>query len=154
DVFTLTSIFPIWIALLSWPFFGETPTAQVWLSVISGVIGVAIIQQYDVQRTKYIAVFPLGVSIFTAFAMIGLDRPKGIHTLAVVVHFHTVALTFALATFFLFGREKPFTLQSGSALWQLIGVGLSATVGQLFLTLAFMHGDPSRVSVVGLTQIL
>jgi len=153
DVFTLTSIFPIWIALLSWPFFGETPTAQVWLSVVSGVIGVAIIQQYDVVRTNYIAVLPLGVSIFTALAMIGLHRLKGLHTLAVVVHFHTVALTFALATFFLFEREKPFSLQSGT-LWQLAGVGLSATVGQLFLTLAFMHGEPARVAVVGLTQIL
>src|SRR5207237_2471435 len=46
DVFTLTSIFPIWIALLSWPFFGETPTGQVWFSVVSGVCGVALIQQY------------------------------------------------------------------------------------------------------------
>ncbi len=36
---------------------------------------------------------------------------------------------------------------------QLLGVGLSATVGQLFLTLAFTHGDPAKVSVVSLTQI-
>src|SRR3984893_9169113 len=40
DVFTMVNVFPIWVALLSWPLLGETPTAQVWLSVLSGVLGV------------------------------------------------------------------------------------------------------------------
>ena len=36
----------------------------------------------------------------------------------------------------------------------LLGVGLTATVGQIFLTQAFAAGSPARVSVVGLTQIV
>jgi drug/metabolite transporter (DMT)-like permease len=32
-------------------------------------------------------------------------------------------------------------------------VGLSATVGQFFLTKAFTSGPPARVSVAGLTQV-
>jgi drug/metabolite transporter (DMT)-like permease len=154
DVFTLTSIFPIWIALLSWPFFGEKPTLQVWLSIFSGVLGVALIQQYHLASANYVALVPLGVSIFTALAMIGLHRLKGIDTLAVVVHFHMVALCFALATFFLFDRDKPFSVPAGLPLCQLLGVGLGATIGQLFLTLAFTHGDPAKVSVVSLTQVI
>jgi len=36
----------------------------------------------------------------------------------------------------------------------LVDVGLAATFGQLLLTRAFAAGPPSRVSVVGLTQVV
>ena len=36
----------------------------------------------------------------------------------------------------------------------LLGVGAAATVGQLAMTKAFALGSPSRVSVVGLMQIV
>jgi drug/metabolite transporter (DMT)-like permease len=35
----------------------------------------------------------------------------------------------------------------------LLGVGITGTIGQIFLTKAFAVGDPSRVSVVGLSQV-
>jgi drug/metabolite transporter (DMT)-like permease len=94
------------------------------------------------------------VSLFTALAMIGLHRLKGIDTRAVIVHFALVGLLFAIAAFFLFERRKPLVAPSARQLLLLAGVGLSATVGQLFLTLAFTHGEPAKVSVVGLTQII
>ncbi len=154
DVFTLVNIFPIWIALLSWPLLGEPPSGLVWLSVLSGVVGVCLIQQPHLESANYVALVPLGVSIFTALAMIGLHRLKGIDPRAVVVHFSMVALCFAIAALFLFGHEKRFEIPVGTALWQLIGVGVCATIGQLCLTMAFTHGDPSKVAVVGLTQIV
>lgn len=45
DVLTLSNMFPIWVACLSWPLLGEAPPGHVWLSVGSGVLGVALIQQ-------------------------------------------------------------------------------------------------------------
>jgi drug/metabolite transporter (DMT)-like permease len=36
----------------------------------------------------------------------------------------------------------------------LLGIGLTATAGQLFLTKAFTLGEPAKVSIVGLTQIV
>jgi drug/metabolite transporter (DMT)-like permease len=36
----------------------------------------------------------------------------------------------------------------------LLGVGVAATLGQVFVTLAFTTGQPDRVSVVGLMQIV
>ncbi len=154
DVFTLVNVFPIWIALLSWPLLGEPPSRQVWLSVFCGIAGVAVIQQYHLASANYVALVPLGVSLFTAFAMIGLHRLKGIDTRAVVVHFSFVALCFAIGTFFLFERKQVFTFPEGVRLWQLLGVGIFATIGQLLLTLAFTHGEPAKVAVVGLTQIV
>src|SRR5262249_10098423 len=127
---------------------------HVWLSVFCGVIGVAVIQQYHLGAANYVALVPLGVSIFTALAMIGLHRLKGIDTRAVVVHFHMVALSMAVATFLVFDRKRAFSVPAGVPLCQLVGVGLGATIGQLFLTMAFRHGEPAKVSVVGLMQIV
>lgn len=154
DVFTITNIFPIWVALLSWPLLGETPTGQVWLSVLSGVFGVALIQQPHLAQANFVVLIPLAVSVFTALAMIGLHRLQGIDTRAVVVHFAMVGLWFAVAALFIFERKKAFVMPSGVPLLQLAGVGVSATIGQFFLTLAFTHGEPAKVSVVGLTQIV
>jgi drug/metabolite transporter (DMT)-like permease len=36
----------------------------------------------------------------------------------------------------------------------LIGIGVAATFGQVFLTKAFAAGPPTKVSVVALTQIV
>jgi drug/metabolite transporter (DMT)-like permease len=47
--------------------------------------------------------------------------------------------------------------RGGSLDWRsaalLLGVGVSATIGQLLLTMAFAAGSPARVSVVGLSQV-
>jgi drug/metabolite transporter (DMT)-like permease len=154
DVFTLVNVFPIWVALLSWPLLGEAPTGQVWLSVLCGVLGVALIQQPHLASANYVALVPLGVSFFTAFAMIGLNQLKGIDPRAVVVHFSMVALCFALAAFFLLERKQTQVAPLGWPTLQLLGMGLAATVGQLCLTMAFTHGNAAKVSVVGLTQIV
>ena len=36
----------------------------------------------------------------------------------------------------------------------LLGIGVTASIGQLLLTKAFTGGDPAKVSVIGLTQVL
>jgi drug/metabolite transporter (DMT)-like permease len=154
DVFTLVNVFPIWVALLSWPLLGEMPGPHVWVSVVCGVFGVILIQQPHILKGDYLVLIPLGVSIFTALAMLGLHRLKGVDARAVVVHFSFVALCFAVGAFFAFRREKILSFPVGVPLWQFLGVGVGATIGQLCLTLAFTHGEPAKVSVVGLTQIV
>ena len=34
DVLTLANIFPVWVALLSWPVLKEKPSAGVWLAIV------------------------------------------------------------------------------------------------------------------------
>jgi drug/metabolite transporter (DMT)-like permease len=59
-----------------------------------------------------------------------------------------------VALFSVEGRLPVEQLADGTTLAMLVGVGLSATIGQLFLTKAFTIGSPAKVSVVGLTQIV
>jgi drug/metabolite transporter (DMT)-like permease len=155
DVLTLTNMFPIWVALLSWPVLKERPTAGVWLSVASGVIGVVLIQQPHFAKGNFATLVALASSLSTAVAMLGLHRLYDLETEAIVVHFSAVAVLFCVASFLLFDHSNTFlSALDGKALLMLVGVGLTATVGQILLTKAFAAGPPAKVSVVALTQIV
>jgi drug/metabolite transporter (DMT)-like permease len=154
DVFTLTHMFPVWVAVLSWPLLGAPPPGSVWAAVASGVAGVALIEQPHLAEENFASLIALAASFSTALAMIGLHRLKGIDPRAIVVHFSAVALVMSLALFALFERNAPTAVPEGDVLLRLLGVGVLATVGQLLLTKAFASGHPARVSVVGLSQVL
>jgi drug/metabolite transporter (DMT)-like permease len=154
DVLTLINIFPLWVALLSWPLLGEAPPSHVWLALVSGVAGVALIQRPHLARGDFAIVVPAAGSFFTAVAMIGLHRLRELEARTVVVHFSAVALCFCVASLFVFENEPTPREETGRVVLMLLGVGVTATVGQILLTRAFAAGDPSRVSVIGLTQIV
>jgi drug/metabolite transporter (DMT)-like permease len=154
DVLTLTNTFPLWVVCLSWPLLGETPPGSVWLAVAGGVLGVALVQQPHFAQGNTASLLALGAALSTAVAMLGLHRLEGIDAWAILVHFSAVAVLFCVASFFLFDRDGlPWTVPSSWDLLLLLGVGGSATVGQLFLTKAFTAGPPAQVSVIGLSQI-
>jgi drug/metabolite transporter (DMT)-like permease len=154
-VLTLTNMFPIWVAFLSWPMLGVWPTGRVWAAVVTGVAGVYFIQHPQSEGPSTALIVALACSLSTAVAMLGLHRLQGIDPRAIVVHFAGVATLFCIATFFLFDRT-PGTLPwwDWRPLLLLLGIGVTATIGQLFLTKAFATGDPAKVSVVSLTQVV
>jgi len=152
EVLTLTNMFPLWVAVLSLPLLGEWPSVDVWPAVLIGIVGVVLIQQPQFGGDK-LAVAAALVSAFTsAIAMIGLHQVREIDPRAVVAHFSGVAFLTCIGALFVFPRTRELVIDPWTVVL-LLGVGVSATVGQLFLTLAFSHGEPARVSVVGLSQV-
>jgi drug/metabolite transporter (DMT)-like permease len=155
NVLAITNTFPIWVALLQWPLNGVKPARSVWLSVFAAVGGVFLILDPSLDDGNVAIGFAVVASVATAFAMLGLNRLQWLDTRAVVVHFSGVALVFATVALFSVEHRLPTEqLADGMTLAMLVGVGLSATIGQLFLTKAFTLGSPAKVSVVGLTQIV
>jgi drug/metabolite transporter (DMT)-like permease len=155
DVLTLTNLFPVWVALLSWPLLKEPPSLQVWLSVASSIVGVVLIHQPHFAEGTVATLVAVACSFFTAIAMLGLHRLQGFDHRAIVVHFSAVACLFCVGSLVWFDRQPPFQAVPEGWPWlKLLGVGLAATIGQLFLTKAFAAGPPAKVSVVGLTQIV
>jgi drug/metabolite transporter (DMT)-like permease len=158
-VLTLTNTFPLWVAVLSWPLLGERPAGSVWLAAGCGVLGVLLIQRpfhhESVGAGDVAALLALVSSFATAVAMLGLHHLQEVDTRAIVVHFSSVAVLFCLGAIAVGGPVAHLggVLQART-LVALLGVGLTATVGQLFLTRAFAAGPPARVSVIGLTQIV
>jgi drug/metabolite transporter (DMT)-like permease len=84
--------------------------------------------------------------------MIGLHRLRELDPRAIVAHFSAVALACCVGALFVFPRTRELVLNVRTATL-LLGVGGIATIGQLFLTMAFTAGPPARVSVVGLSQV-
>jgi len=155
DVLTLTNTFPIWVALLSWPLAGERPTLGVLLAALCAVAGVAVTQKADFGKLELGHYSALAASGFTAVAMLGLNRLKGVGSMAVVVHFSGVSTLFCVVAYLLDERETGIAkLEETENLVLLLGVGVVATLGQVFLTKAFRAGSATKISVLGLSQVV
>jgi drug/metabolite transporter (DMT)-like permease len=154
DIYAIANIFPLWIALLSWPMLGRFPSGMVWVSIVSSIVGVALIQGAELSSGKYAALIVVAMSLFTAIAMMGLNRLKHLDPRAVVVHFSGTALAFAVLSLFIFPWQEPVEPFSAIHGLELIAIGLTAAIGQYYLTKAFTSGDPARVSVASLSQFV
>jgi drug/metabolite transporter (DMT)-like permease len=154
DAITLTSTFAIWIAILAWPLEGRLPAPGVWLALACSFTGVLFIQDPQFQSSRFDIGVALVCAFFSAIAMHGLHRIKGVDHLAIVIHFGIVASITAMAALLATAGPETFHSLSGTVLLMLIGVGASATVGQVFLTKAFATGPPTKVAIVSLSQIV
>jgi drug/metabolite transporter (DMT)-like permease len=154
DVLTITNMFPIWVAVLSWPLLGETPGVEVWIAVVMGLAGVALIQQPHLAAGNPAMIYAVVSSFTSAIALLGLHQLRDLDVRAIVVHFSAVSLAFCLVAWFVFPHDASPHLELGAAAWTMFfGMGVAATAGQICLTKAFALGDPAKVSIVGLTQV-
>jgi drug/metabolite transporter (DMT)-like permease len=156
DALTLSNMYPIWIAVLSWPLLGEVPEREVWFGVVCGMAGVVLMQQpYLAEGNMGTVAATLG-SVTSAIALIGLHRLKGIDPNAIVVHFSVISILFLLGSLFVWPTAHELGPQlslSGTLPFFLLAVGVFATIGQLLLTRALASGVPARVAIVGLSQV-
>ncbi|MEX0979356.1 MAG: DMT family transporter, partial [Pirellulales bacterium] len=152
----LTNMFPVWVALLSWPLIGSAPTKDAWIAIAVGICGVALVSQPHFAEARPLpALVALVASVSTSVAMLGLHRLRQVDPRSIVAHFSGVSLVACLALLVLDPADSlaASNLETDTVL-MLVGVGICATVGQLFLTKAFAAGPPARVSVVALTQVV
>lgn len=157
EVLTLTNTFPIWVALLSWPLLRVRPTLSVWLAAGCGVCGVALIQSPHFQAdgtASFALALSMTAALTNAIAMLGLHRLKNVHPWAIVVHYSGVATLFVLIACLIDPPGGLDALTKPNVLFLLMGVGVAATLGQVCITRAFTIGAPTRISVVGLMQIV
>lgn len=152
---TLSSTVPIWTALLAWLLLGYRPTLQIWVAIAAAIAGVVLIQRPYLRGGNLAGLAALGHAFFWAIGMIGLNRLSWIDPRAIVTHFAGVSTFVALIFFLLTGADVgPSILDNKALLLMLTGVGVTGTIGQLGMTRAFALGHPSKVAVVGLTQIV
>ncbi len=156
DVLTLTNTYPLWIILLTAVVMNLPPTFAEVVGVLSGLAGVALIQQPHLGGDGLAAGVALLSSVSTAVAMLGLHRLRHIQAPAIVAHFAGVASLVALIGIGLFLRHGSFGPRVGAPLtWLLLlGVAVSGTIGQFCLTKAYTDGAPNEVSIVALSQVI
>jgi len=151
----LTNTAPLWIGLLSWPVLGKAPTRSVWVAILLSLVGVAIIQRPERDVDPFASAAAAGAAVCTSFAMMGLHRVAALDHRAVVAHFSATAAVFTFAASLVVGGGHFPAPPDDVRVWQLlVAVGLSATIGQLFMTRAYAKAHPANVAVVGLSQVV
>ena len=162
-VLALTNMYPLWVAILSWPLLGVLPSGKTWLALAISCLGmwmvyassmVATTLPSDVSTPRTAIPMAILAGMLSGVALINLHRVKHIDTRSVVAHFSGVATTCSLVVWLLVPVSVPIRPVDTASIVRLIGIGLAATVGQLCLTKAFATGSPARVSVVGLSQVV
>ena len=162
-VLALTNMYPLWVAILSWPLLGILPSKKTWIALVisclgmwmvyaSSIVAVASPSNFSTPRTA----IPMAIlaGMLSGVALINLHRVKHIDTRAIVAHFSGVATACSLVVWLIVPVSPSTRPIDFVSVMRLIGIGLAATVGQLCLTKAFSTGSPARVSVVGLSQVV
>lgn len=157
DALTLMSMYPLWIVVMTALWLRRTPSALEVGGMVSGLIGVVLIQQPHGGGDRLAVGVAVASSATTAIALMGLHRLRHVDTRAVVAHFAGVGSLIAgtwLVVRAAFGSPSgPLLPLDVLTLSLLLGVAVSGTLGQFCLTRAYAIGVPTRVAVIGLSQI-
>ncbi len=160
-ILSLSSMYPIWVAVLGWPLLGHLPSRDTWLALAISTLGMLMVYSAAIGDTSSLAVhdvpyiaIPAGAfaGLLSGIALIGLHKVKDVDPTAVVAHFSAVSTVVAFAIWAAIPASKTVETDSSSLL-RLVLVGVTAMLGQMFLTKAFAAGRPARVSVIGLSQV-
>src|ERR1051325_4338119 len=152
---TLSNTVPVWVALLAWMLLGYRPTAQIWVAIAAAIAGVVLIQRPYLAGGNLAGLAALAHALCWPIGVIGLNRLSRAAPRAVVVHFAAVSTFVSLAFFLLSGADSSYGILGNKALLLLLGsVGLTGLIGQFEITRAFALGHPSKVAIIGLTQIV
>ena len=156
DALTLTSMYPLWIVVISGLWLRRIPSAWEVGGIASGLIGVALIQQPHLGGDALAVGVAVASSATTAVALMGLHRLRHVNTSAVVAHFAGVASLISAGWLLVRSAEgaSPAMLYDPLTLGLLLGVAVSGTLGQFCLTRAYALGVPTRVAVIGLSQVV
>jgi drug/metabolite transporter (DMT)-like permease len=154
DATTISNLYPLWIAVLSWVWLRHPPSFGELLALASGLTGVVLIVQPGLGVQPDAALAALTGSVATAVAMLGLHRLRDVDPWAIVAHFSGLASLLAFGFWWTLDRDLATDDFSAPMLILLLVVGVAATVGQVCLTRAYARGKPTSVGVAGLMQVV
>lgn len=154
DAITLSHAYPLWIVVLAAILARRWPLPNEALGVACGLAGVVLIQRPHLGGDCLAAIVALISSVSSAVAMLGLHRLRGVDARAIVAHFAGVASLVAAVGLLTRPDVLQWSIFEPWTIALLLGVCLSGTFGQVCLTRAYAAGPPTKVAVVGLTQVV
>lgn len=155
DATALLNTTPLWIALLAYLTLRESTNRAVLFALAAAGSGVVLIERPTIAAGSVAGLVALGAGVTSALAMVSLRRLGRETPEAVVVHFSWVAtvVTGVMLVAEVLRQGGHPRIDAIGAL-ELLGVGLGATVGQLFLTRAYALDRAARVGAAGWVQVV
>ncbi len=150
DATMLAKLSPFFVAIFAAVFLHERLTARISTALILGFAGGLLVIKPSFDLAVLPALIGAASAVFAGAAYVLLrflrnrEAPE-----TIVLHFSLVSVV-GLLPFILpdFGRPTPTE-------WALLlGIGLSAAVGQLSLTASYRHGPAGQVALAGYANII
>lgn len=155
DSITIFAMSPIWITAILAVFFGERTHTGVWLHVALALGGVYVMQRPTFDAESFPILVAILGSVIVAVVKVSLSRCANLHPLSVVVHHTGFTTLVTLVACFVVTDTLVLDPNMAASRWLwLIPVGLVGTVAQVFMTLAYAHGNTTMVALVGLSNIV
>ena len=138
----LTYSTPLFIPFIAWFWIGEKPPAVVYPAALTGLIGIAFIVKPGAGDIDLFAgLVGICSGVLAACAMVSIRRISDTEPAPRIVFYFAAMATMISAVPMLWAWQMP----DPKTLVQLVGAGLSATVGQLCLTRAYALAPAARV---------
>ena len=151
DATTLNYSAPFFVPFVWWIWMREKINVHIWWSIIVGFLGVAVILNPSRQIFQLGFLFGLFAGIASAIALSALR----------VLNLKREPMSRSLFYYFLIGSilSFPFALvyweqPTGTEWFEIIGIGVATSVGQILLTIAYRYGTASYLSPLGYVSVI
>ena len=150
DADTLMKLNPFWTILLSLIFLNEKVRNYQFIAMIVAIAGMLFVVKPEFSSSMFPAIAGLLSGIFAASAYTcvrALSTREAPYTIVFYFSFFSiiVLIPFTIFTF------EPMTM---TQVWYLIGAGLSASAGQIGITLAYSYAPAKDISIFTYASII
>ena len=164
DAMTFSKTSPIFTAVFAWFFLHERMSKLGWIAVFLGFIGIVLITNpsgFHFSKTDLLGIFS-GVGAALAYTSVR-ELKKYYDTRAIVLSFMGVGTVGPLLLLILSNYVKipeldfmlgTFVMPSGMVWIYVVGMGLFATLAQLYMTKAYGASQAGIVGAVSYTNII
>ncbi len=143
DAVLLTYLSPMLVALLSPWTTGERPSGRVWLALLVGLPGVALVAGPTGSLDPWGVAAGLGAAFFAAEAYLSVRVLTRTDARSAIVFWFSAVGALLSTPAWLDGATLPSALQ----LAQLVAIGITGAVAQHLLTLAYSYAEAAEIAV-------
>ena len=150
DASLLNKVSPFFVTMFAAIWLGERITRPVALGLGLAFIGATLVIKPGFDWQPLPALAGLGSGLFAGLAYTVVRKLKGHESPRRIVFYFSLISTVAMIPFLVWRHVMPVGWQW---VW-LLGTGLAAAGGQVFLTLAYHHAPAAQISIWGYAHVL
>lgn len=150
DAALLNRISPFFVTLFAMLWLGERLTGRVAIGLLLALVGAALVLKPAFDMEPLPALAGLGSALGAGLAYTVVRRLKGRERPFRIVFYFSFVSTLAMLPFVI---ANPVTPSGWQWVW-LLGTGVAAAGGQVFLTLAYHRAPAAQISIWGYNHVL
>lgn len=150
EVTLLAQTAPIWIPVIAYFWLGDEFKKRYLFSGLIGIAGVALVVRPDADTFSPVYLLGLLGAVLAAGSKVTIRRMSDTETAHMIVFYFSLIST-VITAIPAFVQWQPIVSSDWPA---LLGLGITAALGQMLMTRAFMLAPPGRIGAWSYTQVV